>query len=202
MPAQWYYRQGRQDFGPFSAEELKWLANTGTVIPTMLVRRNQSGWVRATRIEGLFDEFPEPVDFSTPEELEDSPESRSEPPETDACETTDPAGSASILESATNAAATVASLAGSAANAVGESVVEWLSRRRKPTSDPLNDTDSQSASKTGSAWLKLLPSSDSSNTPSADDPFQMLRKLKVQFETGQISQDEYEALKMAVLEKM
>jgi tRNA A-37 threonylcarbamoyl transferase component Bud32 len=59
MASQWYYKrivEGREaeEQGPFTSPQFSRLAANGTLLPTDLVRRNESRWVRATKVRGLF----------------------------------------------------------------------------------------------------------------------------------------------------
>jgi len=55
-PAEWFYAQEKQRFGPVSAVELKALAEAGKLRPEDLVwREGMDDWVPARRVKGLFE---------------------------------------------------------------------------------------------------------------------------------------------------
>ncbi len=57
MTSNWIYRDHTGDSGPVDSRRLKELAAAGTIRPDTLVRRDDDGqeWVRADRVNGLFD---------------------------------------------------------------------------------------------------------------------------------------------------
>ena len=63
MASQWYYKRTVEggealERGPFTSREISKLAITGTLLPTDLVKRNDSRWVRAAKVHGLFRALP------------------------------------------------------------------------------------------------------------------------------------------------
>ena len=60
MAHQWYITDGKKEFGPYSSDQIKTLAEKGTLAPTSAVRRGADGkWVRASSIAGLFTPLPD-----------------------------------------------------------------------------------------------------------------------------------------------
>ncbi len=51
----WYYRVGGKEIGPLKASEIVAHVRTGRVEPDTLVRKNDSQWVAAGEVAGLFD---------------------------------------------------------------------------------------------------------------------------------------------------
>ena len=56
MASEWYYQIMGQQFGPVSAAELRALASAGTVArDTLICKRGEGRWVRAEKVQGLFE---------------------------------------------------------------------------------------------------------------------------------------------------
>ena len=61
MAAEWFYRQGAEQFGPCSGHVIRALAKDGAIVPTTPIRKaDDAKWIKAVRIKGLFDAV-EPV---------------------------------------------------------------------------------------------------------------------------------------------
>ena len=56
MAAEWFCQAAGHRYGPITSGELRRLADTGIVTPDTLVRKGADGrWVRAEKVQGLFD---------------------------------------------------------------------------------------------------------------------------------------------------
>ncbi|GHT20901.1 hypothetical protein FACS189419_00940 [Planctomycetales bacterium] len=50
-----YYKSNGQEYGPYSGSQLKSMASQGTLQPTDQIRREDSNWHPASKVQGLFD---------------------------------------------------------------------------------------------------------------------------------------------------
>ena len=53
MSDDWYVHDGNQQFGPISGSTLKQWANDGRITPETQIRKGQSAWMPATKVQGL-----------------------------------------------------------------------------------------------------------------------------------------------------
>jgi len=56
MAARWFYRISGEEHGPISTPELVELARSGKLLPSDKVKKNESKWVSASKVRGLFPE--------------------------------------------------------------------------------------------------------------------------------------------------
>ena len=56
MASQWFYRAGTQEVGPVSSAQIRALVSDGTITPETALRKDDSNWMKASRIKGLFGE--------------------------------------------------------------------------------------------------------------------------------------------------
>lgn len=69
----WYYKLGRRQAGPVSAEDLGGLAEKGTIKPdTLLWHRGLAAWVKASQAGELNLPFASDTSESTPQSLRDT----------------------------------------------------------------------------------------------------------------------------------
>ena len=62
MAHQWYITDGQQEFGPYSSEQIKSLADNGTIAPTSAIRKGTDGKsVLASNVAGLFTPLQNPA---------------------------------------------------------------------------------------------------------------------------------------------
>jgi serine/threonine protein kinase len=54
MGPQWFCKIGEKEFGPFSAQQLAGLVRTKRISPSDYIRKDDSKWVLASRVKGLF----------------------------------------------------------------------------------------------------------------------------------------------------
>lgn len=67
MLSEWFYKTAEAEIGPVTANQLLSLAQSGTVLPSTLVRKGKEGqWVAANRIKGLFADV-QPIGSATTE---------------------------------------------------------------------------------------------------------------------------------------
>lgn len=67
----WYSRNGEQQFGPYSDQELKRAVEAGKIMPETLIRQGENGnWFRADQIPGL---LPMRQTQATPSRIGESP---------------------------------------------------------------------------------------------------------------------------------
>jgi hypothetical protein len=70
MMAEWFVRSGDAERGPFSTAKIKELAASGKLAPDMLVRKDDSKWLPAGKVKGLFEASTateaEPTEASAP----------------------------------------------------------------------------------------------------------------------------------------
>lgn len=59
MATEWHYSKSGERFGPFSASDLKALAQSGELLPSDLIWKDgMSEWTPAVRLKGLFSDLP------------------------------------------------------------------------------------------------------------------------------------------------
>ncbi|MFM9068218.1 MAG: serine/threonine-protein kinase [Planctomycetota bacterium] len=132
MASQWYYKrivEGRepQELGPFTSPQFSRLAANGTVLPTDLVRRNESRWVLATKVRGLFG--PVPGESFSPSVSDSASPSASESASPSAEESPPPSISDTVSQ------ALGESLSPLLSDTLGESVVGTVSISESPVAD-------------------------------------------------------------------
>lgn len=65
--AEWFIRVGDVERGPFSTDKVKQLAAAGKINPNTMVRRDDSKWLLASKVKGLFDTPPAVVEQLPPD---------------------------------------------------------------------------------------------------------------------------------------
>ncbi len=61
MTTEWYYQSMGSQVGPLTSGEFLRKVRAGEVVPTTQVRKNNSQWVAAAEVGGLFEEANKPV---------------------------------------------------------------------------------------------------------------------------------------------
>ncbi len=61
MTTEWYYQSMGSQVGPLTSGEFLRKVRAGEVVPTTQVRKNDSQWVAAAEVGGLFEEANKPV---------------------------------------------------------------------------------------------------------------------------------------------
>lgn len=145
MPSSWFCKNGENEVGPLSSNQLRLLAKAGRITPNTPIRKDDSDWVAASRIKGLFD------GSGMPDESKSEPDS-AEPLIIPASEVTSSELPASESSPSTK------SPPNSMVSAVGGKVSAWFGRReeKKTEAAKVSERVDLPSNEGQTGWLSAL----------------------------------------------